>query len=135
MGYKDRSVIITTGEWGAVLFSKEAKDMTSGWLPLISTQNPAVMQKVQSDFAQNAVAITDYQVTEWRAPNGLNVKLVVDPMYDDMTRNKIPHPEGGLAESYRFDIYGMGTTEEPNIFRCAIQGQAEFRGYQYLLAA
>lgn len=29
--------------------------------------------------------------------------LEVDPMYDDKVRNKILHPDGGVAESYRYE--------------------------------
>ena len=130
--YGERRFVVCTGERGALIFNREAKKMTSGWMPLMSTQNPAYFSKKATDYAaQNGLSVTDYQVTEWKAPNGVIVELQVDPMYDDPVRNKILHPEGGVAFSYRFDIFDMGTMDQPNIFKCAIKGQTEFRGYRW----
>src|SRR5574344_66993 len=132
LGFGDRTFIVNTGERGALIFNKEAKKTTSGWMPMYSTSNPAYYSKTSANFAlDNAIKVTDYQVTEWVAPNGLHVKLNVDPFYDDPVRNKILHPQGGVAYSYRFDIFYMGTMEQPNIFKCAIKGQPEYRGYQW----
>ena len=55
----------------------------------------------------------------------------VDPFYDDPVRNKILHPNGGPAFSYRYDIWYIGTMDQPNIFKCKIKGNNEFRGYQW----
>ena len=130
--YGERRFVVCTGERGALIFNREAKKMTSGWMPLMSTQNPAYFNKKATNYAaQNGLSVTDYQVTEWKAPNGVIVELQVDPMYDDPVRNKVLHPEGGVAFSYRFDIFDMGTMDQPNIFKCAIKGQTEFRGYRW----
>lgn len=132
LDFKDRNFLIRTGERGALLFNREAKKTTSGWMPLLSTQNPSYFSRAPKKFApENGLKITDYQVTEWQAPNGVNVTLEVDPMYDDPVRNKILHPEGGVAFSYRFDIFYIGSMDQPNIFKCAIKGQTEYRGYQW----
>lgn len=64
------------------------------------------------------------------APNGIRVKVEVDPMYDDPIRNKIRHPQGGVAMSYRFDIMDLGTSDQPNIFKCGVKGQSEIYGIQ-----
>ena len=72
-----------------------------------------------------------FQFTEYRAPNGVRVKLDVDAFYDDPVRNKILHPDGGVAMSYRYDILYIGTMDQPNIFKCAIKGQPELRGYRW----
>jgi hypothetical protein len=45
------------------------------------------------------------------------------------------HPLGGVAMSYRFDIFDIGSMDQPNIFKCRIKGNPEYRGYQYELAA
>jgi hypothetical protein len=55
--------------------------------------------------------------------------LEVDPMYDDKVRNKILHPDGGVAESYRYDILYIGSMEEPNIQKVKVRGHDELRGY------
>jgi hypothetical protein len=56
--------------------------------------------------------------------------LEVDPMYDDKVRNKILHPDGGVAESYRYDILYIGSMEEPNIQKIKVRGDDELRGYK-----
>ena len=129
--FGDRRFIIKTGERGAMLFSQAAKKMSSGWIPLQSTGNPAYYEKTTAKFSNTAIAVNDYQVTEWRAPNGVIVTLDVDPFYDDPVRNKILHPMGGPAMSYRFDIWYIGTMDQPNIFKCAIKGENEYRGYEW----
>lgn len=135
LGFGDRTFIVNTGERGALLFNQEAKKETSGWMPMLSSQNPAYYSKTSADFAPNtAIKVTDYQITEWLAPNGVHVKLNVSPFYDDPVRNKILAPAsfgGGVANSYRFDVLYMGTMDQPNIFKCAVKGQSDFRGYQW----
>jgi hypothetical protein len=71
-----------------------------------------------------------FQFTEWLAPNNVHIVLNVDPAYDDKVRNKIIHPDGGVAESYRYDIFYMGSMEEPNIQKVKVRGNDELRGYQ-----
>lgn len=33
--------------------------------------------------------------------------------------------------SYRYDIFDIGTMDQPNIFKCKVKGQEEYRGYQW----
>ena len=130
----ERNFIIKTGERGAIVFSQEAKKTTSGWMPagLYSVSNPPVFTKVQSPLNPNAVAYNDYQITEWIAPNGVHVKLDVDPFYDDPVRNKVLMPgTNAPAFSFRFDIWYIGNEEQPNIFKCKIRGENELRSYQW----
>ena len=56
--------------------------------------------------------------------------LEIDPMYDDKVRNKIYHPDGGVAESYRYDILYIGSMEEPNIQKIKVRGDDELRGFK-----
>lgn len=77
----------------AIQFHRAVRDVVNGWLPL-TVNNPAYIQKVQSELNSNAVAATPYQFVEWRAPNGVIVKVEVDPLYDDPVRNKVLHPDG-----------------------------------------
>lgn len=132
---KDRTFILRTGERGAVQFHKAVKDQVSGWFPMPTVNNPATIQKVQSNLNSNAVAANDYQFVEWRAPMGVIVKVDVDPFYDDPVRNKIQHPNGGPAESYRYDIIYAGGTEQPNIQLARAKNSPEMRGYQWGLTA
>ena len=48
----------------------------------------------------------------------------------DPVQNKMLHPLGGRAMSYRYDIMDIGTMDQPNIFKCQIKGQPEIRGYE-----
>ena len=133
LDFNKRKFVIRTGERGAMLFSKEAKKEMSGWLPLYGgTSNvPYVKGGAATDFAPNGVSVADLQVTKWMSANGLEVTIMVDSSKDDMQTNKIMHPLGGTAESYRFDIFYAADEEQPNVQKCVVKGQPEFRGYQW----
>lgn len=134
IAFGNRKFIIKTGERGALLFNRAAQAIGSGWLPLglqYSENNPPALSKTSASFTNAAVRMTDYQITEWQAPNGVFVKLDVDTFYDDKVRNKIYHPEGGVAFSYRFDIWYIGVEDVPNIQKIALKGKPEFWGYEW----
>jgi hypothetical protein len=127
LDFGNRTFIVRTGERGAIQFHKQVNLDISGWTSL-SQNNPGVYQSTSSPLHSNAFK-AGFQFTEWLAPNGIKVLLEIDPMYDDKVRNKILHPDGGVAESYRYAILYVGTSEEPNIQKVLIKGQEEFRGY------
>lgn len=121
--FGERTFIIKTGERGAIQFHKAVLDTVSGWSAFqINGDNIGVVQKTNSQLHQNALA-AGFQFVEFRAPNGVTVKVDVDPMYDDPVRNKIQHPLGGPAYSYRYDIFDIGTMDQPNIFKVGVKGQ------------
>ena len=127
----ERTFVIKTGERGAALFHKAANDMLSGWTQFVLDNNSTkVVQRTNSELHSNALSF-GYQITEYKAPNGVVVRVETDPWYDDPVRNKIEHPLGGPAMSYRFDIMDIGTMDQPNIFKCKIKGQEDIRGYQW----
>lgn len=131
LDFGDRYFIIKTGERGAINFHKEVLKTVSGWTQFILDNNSiGVVQKTQSQLHTNSLS-AGFQFVEYKAPNGVRVKIDVDPFYDDPVRNKIQHPNGGVAMSYRYDIMYIGTMDQPNIFKCAIKGQSEYRGYQW----
>jgi len=135
IAFGERKFIIKTGEQGALKFNRAAQAMGSGWLPLglqYSENNPPALTPTTASFAPGtAVKMTTHQITEWQAPNGVFVKLDVDSFYDDPVRNKILHPEGGVAFSYRFDIWYIGNENTPNIQKAGIKGQTEYWGYEW----
>lgn len=133
LDFNKRKFVVRTGERGAMLFSKEAKKEMSGWLPLYGgTSNvPYVKSGAKTDFAPNGVSIEDLQVTKWVSANGLEVTIMVDSSKDDIQTNKIMHPAGGTAESYRFDIFYAADEEQPNVQKCVVKGDPERRGYQW----
>lgn len=131
LGFADRYFLIKTGERGAIQFHKEVLKTVSGWTQFVLDNNSiGVVQKTQSNLHSNSLS-AGFQFVEYKAPNGVRVKIDVDPFYDDPVRNKILHPMGGVAMSYRMDIMDIGTMDQPNIFKCAIKGQSEFRGYEW----
>lgn len=130
LDFGDRVFVIRTGERGAAQFHKAVLNTVSGWTQFVlDNSSIGAVQKATSPLHANALS-AGFQFTEYKAPNGVTVKLEVDPMYDDPVRNKIMHPSGGVAMSYRYDILYIGTTDQPNIFKCQIKGQEEYRGYQ-----
>ena len=132
--FKKRKFVVRTGERGAILFSREAKKEMSGWLPLYGgTSNVPYMSKgPETNFTNgNATTIANPQVTKWISANGLEVTLMIDSSKDDVQTNKVMHPLGGTAESYRFDIFYAADEDQPNVQKCVVKGQPELRGYQW----
>lgn len=128
LGFNDRYFLIKTGEMGAIQLHKEILKTVSGWTQFVlDNSSIGVVQKTQSQLHSNALS-AGFQFVEYKAPNGVRVKIEVDSWYDDPVRNKIQHPNGGLAQSYRYDIMYMGTMDQPNIQKCMIKGDTEYRG-------
>lgn len=126
----DRTFIIKTGERGAIQFHKAVLNTISGWTQFtINGDALDIIGKSNSPLHSNALK-AGFQFVEYLAPNGVRIKIDVDPSYDDTVRNKIMHPNGGPAYSYRYDIFDIGTPEQQNIFKCTVKGLPEFRGYQ-----
>ena len=131
LDFGDRYFLIKTGERGAIQFHKAVLNVVSGWTQFVlDNSSTRVVEKTQSKLHTNALS-AGFQFVEYKAPNGVRVKIDVDPMYDDPVRNKILHPLGGVAYSYRYDIMYIGTMDQPNIFKCKIKGDTEYRGYQW----
>ncbi len=118
--------MITTGRRGASIISKSAAAEASGWVNL-TAQNPQLIQKTSSGLHSNSLK-GGYQFTEWLLPNNIVLKVNVDSMYDDKVRNKILHKNGGVAESYRMDIFYMGDGNSRNIVRLGTSA-GDMRGY------
>lgn len=131
LGFGERKFIMRTGEMGAKLFHKAVLNEVSGWTQFtLDNASTKVVSKASSALHSNALS-AGFQFTEFKAPNGVILSVEVDPYYDDKVRNKILHPDGGVAMSYRFDIMYVGTSEQPNIFKCGVKGQPELRGYEW----
>jgi len=127
----DRHFVLRTGERGAIQFSEGVKQDVSGWMSIgFNNTNTNSIKKVSSSLHENAYG-AGFQFTEFYAPNGVKVTLEVDPFYDDKVRNKIMHPKGGVAESYRYDIMYIGKLDgEPNIQKAMVRGQEDVRGWE-----
>lgn len=130
LGLGERTFVVKTGEIGAIKFHKAVLNEASGWTQFILDNNSTrVVQKTTSNLHENALK-AGFQFTEYLAPNGVRIKIEVDPHYDDPVRNKILI-DGKPAMSSRFDIMDIGSSNEPNIYKCQIKGQPEYRGIQY----
>lgn len=80
LDFNDRTFIIKTGERGALQFSKAVLDTVSGWQAFqINGDNLGIVQRTNSQLHQNALA-AGFQFVEFRAPNGVTVKVDVDPI-------------------------------------------------------
>lgn len=131
LGMGERTFLLRTGEKGAEQFHKAVMQEVSGWQTFqLNGDALGVVKKTSSNIHSNALS-AGFQFVEYLGPNGVRLKVEVDPYYDDKVRNKISHPEGGPAFSYRYDIMDIGTMEQPNIFKCVIKDQPERRGYQW----
>lgn len=129
LGMGDRVFVLKTGERGASLFHKAVLNEISGWTMFtLDNSSVSVVKPTSSPLHSNSLS-AGFQFTEFRAPNGVVVKVEVDPLYDDLVRNKILHPDGGVAESYRFDILYIGSMDQPNIQLARVKGMPEIRGY------
>lgn len=134
LGFADRMFMLRTGERGAYGFHKAVLNSTSGWAAHIAnpgTNKIDTITKTSSELHKNSLS-AGFQFVEYLAPNGVTVKIEVDDFYDDKERNKITFPGSrGVAESYRYDIFYIGTPEYPNIKKVMIKGQSEMRGYRW----
>lgn len=84
---RDRTFIIRTGERGAIQFHKAVRNEVSGWsMYTLNGDALGVVKKVASPLHENALS-AGYQFVEYMAPNGVKVKLEVDPFYDDPVNN------------------------------------------------
>jgi len=129
LDFGERKFVIKTGERGAIQFHEAVTKEAMGWTSVgFDNTNVNVINKTSSKLHDNSLS-GGFQFTEWKAPNGVTVTIDVDPFYDDKVRNKVLHPNGGVAESYRYDIFYIGSTQEPNIQKCMIKGEDELRGY------
>lgn len=130
IGFGDRTFVLKTGQQGAIKFHKAVKEETSGWMSMaINADGIGAIAKTTSPLHKNALR-AGYQFTEWMAPNGITVKVDVDPMYDDRVRNKILL-DGKPAQSSRFDIWDIGTSKEQNICKVEAKNRPEVHGYAW----
>lgn len=120
LGADERSFLMATGERGAYQFHTALEDYVQLFQPL---QNTDRMYKVTQNGIEMGLGYGG-QFVEFKAFNGVKLNLSVMQMYDSRDRNKILHPDGGVLESYRYDIWDMGTSDGvPNIQKVAVKGK------------
>ena len=122
-----RKFVLRTGERGAVQFHKALENNSQLFTP---NRDEKRIYSVSSAISSMGKGYGG-QFIEYIGPNGIEVSLSIDSMYDDKVRNKEYHPDGGVTESYRYDILDIGTTNgEPNIQKLVVKGEEDIWGYQ-----
>lgn len=133
--FKNRKFVVRTGERGLRLVNREAKKTVSGWTTIFGSRdgNPAFIEKgPETNYTNgNARTMVEEQYTRWITASGLDVTFMVESSFDDEVTNKIQHPLGGPAESYRFEMFYAGDEEQPNIQKCVVKNEPDRRGYQW----
>lgn len=116
-----RRFVLSTGEYGMFQFHKAVESKVSGWEPNRFNDRITISGNKMSYKGQ---------FLEYKTVNGITFELMHDPMKDDPVRNKIYHPEGGLASSREYDLLDFGTANgKPNIQRVALEGEEEVFKY------
>jgi hypothetical protein len=115
-----REFLILTGERGMILFSKLIEDKVAIFQPLDS--------KRVLGSGQNLGFGGQYRT--YLGPQGIKFTVMHMPEYDNTVHNRLPHPDGGNAESYRMTIMNIGTTNgAPNIQKVAVRGREDIKWY------
>jgi hypothetical protein len=123
-----REFVLRTGERGAVQFHEALEDHSQLFTPLFNEDR---MYKATGAGGVKMGLGYGGQFLEYMGPQGIKVNLSVDSLYDDRERNKIYHSNGGVAESYRYDILDVGTSDgEPNIRKVYAKGNEDILGYE-----
>lgn len=127
LGRDERRFKIYTGERGAKMISKEIAKAATGWTILRDLNS---LSNVNSPLHTNALSF-GYQFVQYLMPNGIVIDVEVDHNYSNQVRNKIEHPLGGKAESYRMDIFDIGTNGGlPNIQKAYVRGSENILRYE-----
>jgi len=111
-----RHFVALTGERGMVQFHRALESEVARFQPLDS--------KRVSGSGQNLGFQGQYR--EYMGPQGVKFTLLHLPEYDNAVTNRIPHPDGGMTENYRYTILNFGTSGgKKNIRRVYPKGERE----------
>lgn len=125
-----RKFVITTGNRGMAQVNHAIRKETAGWAVLLDNSSVGVVKKVNNEVHGTSLAV-GAQYTQIQSANGLILDFRYDASYDDRERNKIEGPNGqGVLNSYRYDIFDMGTPSEPNMWYCKIKGEEDTIKYR-----
>ncbi len=124
----EREFVILTGEYGAVQFHKAIENYSLMYTPNLTDTR---FTKVAKSGVVQGLGYGG-QFVSYNGPQGIVVNIVTNSLYDDPERNKVYMPGSkGLAESFRYDIMDVGTSNgEPNIRKVYVKGQEDIMGYE-----
>ena len=109
-----RKIRCYTGEYGMYLFNKAIHDVVDrrGWVMSANTFSP--IEKTKSEYHSNAYSY-GYQFTQYKMPNGAELELVHNPLYDDRSINfEIDPITGYPVESMRFTFLDFSSYDGKN---------------------
>lgn len=116
-----REFLIMTGERGMFKFSKMIEDKVAIFQPM---GNPDRLIGSGNNLGFQG------QYRQYIGPNGIKYTIMHMPEYDDPIDNRMPHPEGGFTENYRYTIMNIGTTNgQPNIQKVGVRGRTGIKWY------
>ena len=125
----ERKIVVVTGQYGMTMASRAINKTTNGFVRTginglnfeIDAQNAGLISKTNSDVTSHAFQYAEGMYTKYIGPMGLEIEFVCDMSLDDPVRNKIVAPDGqGLLSSRCFYVFDMGSSTEPNIYRCKL---------------
>jgi len=117
-----RKFVIGTGEYGLSMISS-AIEAYAGAAAITYNRVDALTGGPKARYTRpQYISMADI--------NGVEFDFIHIPDYDNETRNKLMHPDGGTWESRRLTIMDFGTAgAHPNIQTVRIKGQTEEHGY------
>ncbi|HQO94105.1 MAG TPA: hypothetical protein PK415_04360 [Bacilli bacterium] len=123
--FDKRQFLVRTGERGLIQASEQIAKYGEQFFEPIRSVNQFISMSSSGDAEFKG------QFKSFRGPNGVVFDFMLDPIKDDPIINKIPHPDGGTAESYTYDILDIGTTNgERNISMVYQRGMEDIKGYE-----
>ena len=119
----ERNLVMMTGEFGSVQFHKAIEDYTQLFTPNLTDTR---------FFGSGQDLGYGGQFKQFNGPQGIKLTVMTNSMYDNPERNKVKKQGNkGLAESYRYDIMDLGTSNgEPNIRKVCVKGAEDIMGYE-----
>lgn len=117
-----RRFVIGTGEHGLKVVSRAIETYASA--------NALEYNRLPELTPGSAGTYRRTQFVKLADINGITLEFMHIPQYDDAVRNKVKHPDGGLAESHRMTIMDFGTAKgSPNIQLVRSKVNPESFGY------
>lgn len=123
-----RKFAVLTGQRGMIQVNKAIMKQTNGFGGTnwnFDATGLGVVSKVNNEVHQNSLAY-GAQFVEYRAANGLVLTFIWEPALDNRERNKMSGPNGrGVLSSYAYYIMDLGTSAEPNMYMCSVEGMED----------
>ena len=137
----ERKIVVVTGQRGKIQFSNAVNKTTSGFMRagsgVINTSNTeidAVALGLVKNSGNGQLTYTTAQYDRYIGPNGIEIEVVVDESFDDKVRFKQGGLNGkGVLQSYAYYVFDMGSSTEPNIYRCKLTNSQYSDYMRYML--